>query len=217
MLDTLLEQLSHFVTTTIESLGYAGVAVLMAIESMNIPLPSEVILPFAGWQVSHGLMNIHWTALAGAIGCVVGSLISYALGYYGGRPFLLKHGKWLLVSQKDFQHAEVWVKKYGMATFFVGRILPVVRTFISLPAGILKVNMTQFLITTFIGSWIWSYLLIYVGVYLGDEWESLKPLWHKFDIVIVVVGVVGFVYFLWRHIKQIRKEQAALHQTDKPL
>lgn len=215
MLDQLLEQISHFVTNTIGALGYWGVGLLMAIESMNIPLPSEVILPYAGWQVSQGVLNIHWAALAGALGCVLGSIISYALGYYGGRPFLLKYGKWLLVSQKDFHQAEDWVKKFGVATFFVGRILPVARTFISLPAGILRVNVWPFLVTTFIGSWIWSYALIYVGVRLGNEWESLKPLWHKFDIVIVVVGVIGFVWFVGRHIKQIRKEQKELAQNTK--
>lgn len=210
MIDQILEQISHFVTTTIESMGYVGVGLLMAIESMNIPLPSEVILPFAGWQVSHGIMNFHLAALAGAIGCVVGSLISYALGYYGGRPFLLKYGKWLLVSQKDFRQAEGWVQKYGVATFFVGRILPVARTFISLPAGILRVKMTPFLLTTFIGSWIWSYGLIYVGVRLGDSWESLKPLWHKFDFIIVGILGIGFVWFVGRHIMQIRREQKEL-------
>lgn len=210
MLSTLLESISTFVTTTISSFGYVGVAALMAIESMNIPLPSEVILPFAGWQVSHGLMNIHWAALAGALGCVVGSIISYALGYYGGRPFLLKYGKWLLVSQKDFKQAETWTQKYGVATFFVGRVLPVARTFISLPAGILRVKLWPFLLTTFLGSWIWSYILIYVGVRLGDQWETLKPLWHKFDALIIGLAVIAFVWFIARHIKQIRKEQAEL-------
>lgn len=206
----LLEQISLFVTGTIQSFGYFGVAGLMAIESMNIPLPSEVILPFAGWQVSHGVMNIHAAALAGSIGCVIGSAISYALGFYGGRPFLMKYGKWLLVSQKDFQQAEKWVSKYGVATFFVGRLLPVARTFISLPAGILREKLWPFLLTTFLGSWIWSYVLIYLGVRLGDNWESLKPLWHKFDAIIIVIGVILFATFLYRHIKQIKKEQQQL-------
>lgn len=210
MLSSLLESMSTFVTTTISHFGYLGVGALMAIESMNIPLPSEVILPFAGWQVNHGLMNFHGAALAGAVGCVVGSLISYALGYYGGRPFLLKYGKWLLVSQKDFYQAESWVAKYGVVTFFVGRVLPVARTFISLPAGILRVKLWPFVLTTFFGSWIWSYLLIYVGVRLGDEWETLKPLWHKFDFLIIGICLIAFILFVGRHIRQIKREQKAL-------
>lgn len=211
----LLEQISLFVTGTIQSFGYFGVAGLMAIESMNIPLPSEVILPFAGWQVSHGVMNIHAAALAGSIGCVIGSAISYALGFYGGRPFLLKYGKWLLISQKDFRQAEGWVAKYGVATFFVGRLLPVARTFISLPAGILRVRLWPFVITTFLGSWIWSYVLIYLGVRLGNQWETLKPLWHKFDVLIVSLFLLAFILFVGRHIRQIRKEQRALSRTSQ--
>lgn len=198
---SLLDSIIAGIGNIVASWGYLGVVLLMAIESANIPLPSEAILPFAGYLVSQGKMNYHAAALAGAVGCVLGSVPSYLLGLYGGRPFLEKYGKWILVSHRDLETAERWVGRWGDAVFFVGRMLPVVRTFISFPAGVLKLNLPRFLLFTFIGSWIWSYLLVYVGIVFGQNMEAFKAVWHKFDLAIVLVVVAGMGYYVYRHIK----------------
>lgn len=205
VLDSLLVPVVHFIETTITALGPWGVAILMAIESANIPLPSEAILPFAGFLVSKGSMNFHMACFAGALGCVLGSVPSYALGYFGGRPFVEKYGKWFLVSKKDLDTADKWSQKYGDLSFFICRMLPVVRTFISLPAGILKTNFPRFITYTFIGSLVWSYLLVYVGVKLGEHREALKAIWHKFDFAIVGVILILAVIYIYNHFKHLKE------------
>jgi membrane protein DedA with SNARE-associated domain len=197
----------------IDLIGYWGVALLMAIESANIPLPSEMILPYAGYLVQQGQMNIHLAALAGAIGCVLGSLPSYWLGYVGGRPWLQKYGKWLLLSEHDLEKAERWTAKFGDWTFFLCRMLPVVRTFISFPAGVFKAPLTPFLALTFVGSLVWSYALVWVGIKFGENLEAFKHIWHKFDAAIAVVLVVLGVWYVWSHTKQFRVKPTAT--TDK--
>lgn len=204
-LDTILIPVVNFIQNTISGMGAVGVALLMAIESANIPLPSEAILPFAGFLVSKGLINFHVAAFAGAIGCVIGSVPSYYLGYFGGRPFVEKYGKWFLVSKHDLEIADKWSEKYGDISFFICRMLPVVRTFISLPAGILKANFPKFISYTFIGSLIWSYVLVYVGVKLGEHTEELKAIWHKFDIAIVAVILVLGIIYITRHVKHLKE------------
>ncbi len=188
---------------TISSMGPWGIALLMAIESCNIPLPSEAILPFAGYLVSKGVMTIHVAAFAGAIGCVIGSIPSYYIGYFGGRPFIEKYGKWLLVSKHDLEIADKWSKKWGELAFFICRMLPVVRTFISLPAGILKVNLPKFLGLTFLGSLVWSYFLVYVGVKLGENLDKFSAILHKFDVAIVLSCVILFALYLKHHFKHL--------------
>jgi membrane protein DedA with SNARE-associated domain len=183
-----------------------GVVVLMAIESCNIPLPSEAILPFAGYLVAKGEMNFHAAAFAGAFGCVVGSVPSYILGYFGGRPFLEKHGKWFLITKHDLRAADRWVARFGDVAFFICRMLPIVRTFISLPAGILRVNLPRFIFFTFLGSLIWSYLLVYVGIKLGEHREALSHLWHKFDIAILAIGLLLAGWYVRRHIKHLQED-----------
>lgn len=204
-LDSIIAPVIGFIEHTIAMMGPSGVALLMAIESCNIPLPSEAILPFAGYLVSKGIMSIHVAAFAGAIGCVIGSIPSYYLGYFGGRPFVEKHGKWFLISKHDLEMADKWEQKYGNLAFFICRMLPIVRTFISLPAGILKADMKQFLFFTFLGSLIWSYPLVYLGMKLGEHRETLKHLWHKFDIAIVLVLGVLFVLYLKHHWKNLKE------------
>lgn len=205
-LDAILVPIIKYIETTITDLGPLGVVMLMAIESANIPLPSEAILPFAGYLVSKGSMNFHIASFAGAFGCVVGSIPSYYLGYFGGRPFVEKYGKWFLISKKDLEMADKWTSKYGDWTFFICRMLPVVRTFISLPAGILKANFARFISLTFLGSLIWSYLLVYVGVKLGEHREALKNLWHKFDYAIVGILFILFAIYVYKHVKHLKEE-----------
>lgn len=206
MLDTILSGLINWIENVITAMGAPGIALLMAIESCNIPLPSEAVLPFAGYLVSKGEMGFHTAAFAGGIGCVIGSVPSYYLGYFGGRKFFEKYGKYLLVSKKDLDDADRWVEKYGDWAFFLCRMLPVIRTFISLPAGILKAKKRTFFTLTFLGSLIWSYVLVYVGVKLGEHLDKLKAIWHKFDIVIVLaVLILGGIY-IWKHLKHLKEE-----------
>ena len=182
-------------------MGPLGISLLMAIESCNIPLPSEAILPFAGYLVSKGVFNIHTASFAGAFGCVIGSIPSYYLGYFGGRPFVEKYGKWFLISKKDLDDADKWVEKYGDWAFFICRMLPVVRTFISFPAGILKAKKRIFFTLTFLGSLIWSYLLVYVGIKMGENMEVFSKIWHKFDVAIVVICFILGILYLRHHFK----------------
>lgn len=205
MIDSLLIMLSSAIEHVITVLGPWGVSLLMAIESCNIPLPSEAIMPFAGILVTKGVMNLHIAAIFGAIGCVLGSIPSYYLGYFGGRPFVEKYGKYFLVSKKDLEDADKWVDKYGDWAFFLCRMLPVVRTFISLPAGILRARKRTFFTLTFLGSLIWCYVLVYVGVKMGENMEALKHIWHKFDAIIIVVCFILGCLYIYKHFKHLKE------------
>ena len=205
MIDNLLIWLSSTMEHIITVLGPWGVSLLMAIESCNIPLPSEAVLPFAGILVNKGVMNFHVAAIFGAIGCVLGSIPSYYLGYFGGRPFVEKYVKYFLVSHKDLKEADAWVDKYGDWAFFICRMLPVVRTFISLPAGILRARKRTFFTLTFLGSLIWCYLLVYVGVKMGENMEALKHIWHKFDAVIIIACLILGGLYIYKHVKHLKE------------
>lgn len=201
MLHQYIDPILQMIKDAVASWGYLGVILMMAIESANIPLPSEAIMPTAGLLVQQGKMNIHLAALSGAIGCVLGSIPSYFLGLYGGRPLLQKYGKYLLLKGKDLELAESWVDKYGDGTFFICRMLPVVRTFISFPAGVLKAHFAMFVAFTFVGSLAWCYFLTWVGIKFGENMEAFVNIWHKFDVAIVAIVVLGFGYYLYRHLK----------------
>lgn len=215
ILHTILEGVMGFIHYVISTWQYVGVALLMAIESANVPLPSEFIMPYAGFLVQQGKLNFHLAALAGAVGCVLGSVPSYWLGQVGGRSFLLKYGKWLLLSEHDLHTAEQWTKKYGDLAFFICRMLPVVRTFISLPAGILGASFIPFVLYTFVGSLIWSYGLVWVGVYFGENLEAFRAIWHQFDYAILLLLAVLGVLYTWRHYKHIRADQQKLSVPKK--
>ena len=205
MLDSILAGWINWIEGVISAMGPLGISLLMAIESCNIPLPSEAVLPFAGYLVSKGAMNFHLAAFAGAFGCVIGSIPSYYIGFFGGRKFVEKYGKYFLVSKKDLDEADKWVDKYGDWAFFLCRMLPVVRTFISLPAGILKARKRTFFSLTFLGSLIWSYVLVYVGLKLGEHLDKLKAIWHKFDaVIIIVILILGGIY-IYKHIKHLKE------------
>jgi membrane protein DedA with SNARE-associated domain len=201
MLTDLLLQITNFITSTINTLGYTGVALLMAIESAAIPLPSEVIMPFAGFLVSHGRFTLLGLALAGAIGSVIGSWVTYALGYYGGRPLIVKYGRWVLISEHDLELTEKFFQRFGKFSTFIGRVLPVARTFISIPAGIGRVPILSFTFYTFIGSFIWSYFLAWLGVLLGENWQILEAYFRKFDLLIVGLIILFVIYWVRRHLK----------------
>ena len=204
MINTIISSVVLWIQDVITHFGAWGVAILMAIESCNIPLPSEAILPFAGYLVTKGVFSIHTAAIFGAIGCVLGSIPSYYLGYFGGRKFIEKYGKYFLISAHDLQVADKWVEKYGDWSFFICRMLPVVRTFISLPAGILRAKKRFFFTFTFLGSLVWSYVLVYVGVKLGENIDTLKHIWHKFDAVIILICFVLGIIYIYHHIKNLK-------------
>lgn len=178
-------------------MGYWGVALGMAIESANIPLPSEVILPFGGYLVYTGRLEFYTTVMAGTIGGMVGSALSYYLGLKGGRPFLAKYGRYFGFSMKHLDTAERWFARYGEATVFFTRLMPIIRTFISLPAGIARMDFKKFLVYSFFGSLPWSLLLVYIGLKLGQNWKTIEVWFHRMDVV-VVIGIVVIIIYLWR-------------------
>ena len=209
MVAKIIEILSVIIVATISTLGYAGIVLLMAIESACIPLPSEIIMPFSGYLVYTGRFNLWAVGVAGAVGCVLGSLVAYWVGMYGGRPVIEKYGKWILVSRHDLDMADRWFAKYGEVIVFVARLLPAIRTFIAFPAGVARMDMKKFVIYTFAGSLPWCLGLAYVGQRLGEQWDknpALKSFFHRFDFAIGVVGVLAATWWIWRHIKHVRAD-----------
>jgi membrane protein DedA with SNARE-associated domain len=208
MVGKILELVTAFVIATISTLGYGGIVLLMAIESACIPLPSEIIMPFSGYLVYTGRFNIWLVAVAGAFGCVVGSLVAYWVGMYGGRPLIEKYGKFVLVSRHDLDLADRWFDRFGEVIVFVSRLLPAIRTFIAFPAGIARMNLKKFVIYTFAGSLPWCLGLAYVGQKLGEQWDKdprLKTLFHRFDFVIGIVIVLAAAWWIWRHVRHSKK------------
>lgn len=205
MLENLLALVAGAAVATISSLGYLGIVLLMAIESACIPLPSEIIMPFSGYLVSTGRFDLLLVATAGAIGCNLGSTIAYAVGYYGGRPLVEKWGRYILMSRRDLDTVDRFFARFGSITVFVCRLLPVVRTFIALPAGVARMPQAKFQLYTFAGSWPWCFALAYVGEQLGTRWNNdpeLRAIFHRFDIVIVgALALLAVIYVArhWRH------------------
>lgn len=206
MIHTILAAISGFIIGTISLLGYSGVILLMAVESACVPLPSEIIMPFSGFLVAEGQFNLWLVGLAGAVGCVLGSVLAYYVGMYGGRPLVERYGKYLLISHRDLDLADRWFKKHGDAAIFFSRLLPVVRTYISFPAGIARMRFGHFVLYTFLGSYPWCVGLAYIGQRLGENWEGLRDYFHGIDVVIAILIVIGIVWWVWRHIKHTKSE-----------
>ena len=202
MLEKLITIIAAWIMSVISSMGYAGIVLLMAIESACIPLPSEIIMPFAGFLVFKGEMNIWLVALAGAIGCVVGSIPAYYVGMFGGRPLAEKYGKYILLSKRDLDYADHLFEKHGEIIIFVARMLPAIRTFIAFPAGVVRMNMPKFIFYTFVGSFIWCALLAYAGMKFGENWVSLKVYFHEFHYLIALAGLLFIAWYVRRHFKQ---------------
>jgi membrane protein DedA with SNARE-associated domain len=228
MSERIVAFLVHFVTSVIDAGGYAGIAALMAIESACIPLPSEIIMPFAGALIAlhfdstgqlvspgrfgggNELLGLLFVATAGAIGCNLGSLVAYWIGAIGGRPLVERYGRWVLMSRHDLDRMTRFFEKYGSITVLLGRLLPVVRTFIAFPAGIARMPQGRFHLYTFIGSWPWCFALAYAGMRLGESWNDpnskFHELFHRFHTAIIVLILVALVWFVWTHIQRARKE-----------
>jgi membrane protein DedA with SNARE-associated domain len=198
----MIEFFSHYIIQLIETTGYLGIFVLMTLESALIPIPSEVTMPFAGFLVQQGKLNFFLVVLVGAFANLVGSLIAFGIGYYLEEHVILKYidryGKYLLLSRKEYDKSVKWLKKYGDSVAFFSRILPAVRTFISLPAGLSEMSIWKFSFFTFLGSLIWSALLTYFGYYLGGEWQSIEPYFRQFQIAIVII-FIAFVFWYLNH------------------
>ena len=213
MSERILAFLVQFITHVIQSGGYAGVASLMGIESACIPLPSEIIMPFAGYVVYKGQFNLFWVATAGALGCNLGSVVAYWIGAKGGRPLVERYGRWVLMSHHDLDRMTYFFNKYGSVTVLLARLLPVVRTFIAFPAGIAKMPQGKFHLYTFVGSWPWCLALAYAGMKLGESWDDphspFHEIFHRFHTAIIVLLLAGLVWFVWSHLKRARQTDAA--------
>ena len=204
------EKIIALLVSLIASGGYVAVIVLMAIQSACIPIPSEVIMPFAGAALAHSQMQLVLLATAASFASNLGSIPAYWVGAKGGRPMVERYGSWLLLSRRDLNLVDHFFAKYGSITVLIGRMLPIVRTFIAFPAGVAKMNQVRFHIYTFVGSWPWCYALAYIGLRLGDKWNSdprLKEVFHRFHLGVEAVLVAGFVWFVMSHWKnRIRTE-----------
>ena len=217
-LHNILAWLAGIIIAVISATGYVGIALLMAIESACIPLPSEIIMPFAGYLVSTGKLNIWWVATAGAIGCNIGSIFAYEAAKWGGRPFVARFGKYVLVSLEDLDRAQRFFVKFGSIAVLVCRMLPVVRSFIAFPAGLARMNLWKFHIYTFIGSWPFCYVLAVVGRELGKAWQEdprVKAVFHQLDAAIIGLIVIAGVWFVWHKVRQMRAEQRRIADRDR--
>lgn len=202
MITTLIDFLAQLAINTIDALGYGGVFLLMALESCGILMPSEVIMPFSGFLVALGKMNLPAVVTFGALGNLAGSLLAYYIGYKGGRPLIEKYGKYIFINKHDLDLSEKWFAKHGELMVFGGRLLPVVRTYISFPAGVAKMNWKKFSFYTLLGALPWSGLFAWLGVKMGANWELIKTKLHNFDLAIAVLLLLLIIYFIYRQYKK---------------
>ena len=198
----IMEYLAAWVAETIGILGYAGIVFLMMLESIILPLPSEIILPFAGFLVSQGALNLWLVALAATLGSVLGSCISYEIGRFGGRPFLVKYGRFFWMSHERLRHADWWFRRHGEATILLARVLPLTRYFISIPAGIARMDRRRFIMFTAIGSFVWNLALIYGGVLLGQHWYTIIDYGAQLEMVI---GSIVILFVLWYAVQAVER------------
>ncbi len=201
MVDKLLSGLSALIISVIASLGYGGVVLLMAVESACIPLPSEVIMPFAGYLVSTGRFGLQAVAIAGAVGCLLGSYVAYFVGATGGRQAFQSYGRYVLISTRELEVADRFFERWGSPTVFAARLLPVVRTFIAFPAGVSRMGLWRFSIYTLLGSYPWCLALAYAGMKLGQHWRDLAPYFHRFDNLIAVLLVLAIAVFVYAKLR----------------
>jgi membrane protein DedA with SNARE-associated domain len=208
MIESILAWLAGIIIAVISATGYLGILLLMAIESACIPLPSEVIMPFSGYLVSTGRFDLVLAATAGALGCNVGSIVAYELGKRGGRPAIERWGRFVLIGPGELDTADRFFARWGSAAVLIGRLLPVIRSFIAFPAGIARMPLVKFHVYTFIGSWPWCFGLAWVGMVLGEKWDSdprVKAAFHSADAVILALIVLAGVAFVWHRLKGVRR------------
>lgn len=195
----IIETVSNFAIYLIENLGYWGVYIAMTIESACIPLPSEVIMPLAGFVAYEGKMSLVGITVVGVMGNLTGSLIAYFVGLKGGRPFLEEYGKYVLISHKRLEMAHDWFERYGHEAVLISRVLPIIRTFISLPAGIAEMDLKKFIIYTVLGSLPWCFALGYIGFMLGPNWNIIEKYFRYMDILVVIGGIILITYLIYKY------------------
>lgn len=206
MITVIFSQLAALIIKIISGSGYLGITLLMALESACIPIPSEVIMPFAGYLASLGRFSFLLVIFLGAFGNLIGSIVAYWAGFYGGRPFLERYGKYVLLRKEELDKAQRFFEKYGNTSILFSRILPIIRTFISLPAGIARMRFGKFCLYTFIGSLFWSALLAYVGLFLGENWENVGIYFKKFDWLILILLIFLVAYFVYKKLRSKKHE-----------
>lgn len=209
MFSHLVNGVAAWITGLLATYGYGGVLLSMAIQSACIPIPSEIVMPAAGVLVANGTLNFHLAAAAGGVGNLLGSWLAYAVGKVGGRPFIKRYGGYVLFSERDMEQSERFFARFGDAAVFFGRLLPVVRSFISLPAGIARMPLGRFTVYSLVGSWLWSYALLWAGVEMGRHQARLQALMHRFDLAVGVVLLAGAAWWIWRHLVKGRRLGAA--------
>jgi len=208
MVEKILTVLAAFIVSVISATGYIGIALMMAIESACIPLPSEVIMPFSGYLVSTGRFDLFLVATAGAIGCNIGSIAAYELGKRGGRPAIERWGRFVLIGPGELDAADRFFARFGSAAVLIGRLLPVIRSFIAFPAGIARMPLGRFHLYTFIGSWPWCFALAWVGMKLGDRWNSdprIKTAFHSADVMIAGVLALAVLAYVLHRLRGLKR------------
>jgi membrane protein DedA with SNARE-associated domain len=211
MSEKIIAYLVQLVTHVIDAGGYAGIAGLITLNSSGIPIPSELIMPFSGYLVYLGRFNLVLVALAGTVGCNIGSAIAYWIGAKGGRPLVERYGRWVLMSSHDLDRMSRFFEKYGSIAILIGRMLPIVQTFVAFPAGIAKMARLRFHIYTTVGSLIWYFCLASIGRKLGEAWDTdprLHEWFHRFHMVVELALLAGVIYFLWSHLSRSRNQSA---------
>lgn len=201
MLHALIQILQSFTLWLVDTLGHFGIFLGMTIESVCIPLPSEVIMLFGGFMAEAGKLNVILVVVAGTLGNLFGSLLAYYAGKYGGKAFILRYGRFIFLNESHLEKSARWFERYGSVTVFFGRILPVIRTFISLPAGIGKMNIYKFIFYTILGCIPWNIMLTWLGYSLGSHWHTVEKYIHPFSYVIVallILFVIYGIYKLWK-------------------
>jgi len=205
----ILSFFSGFVIAVIGALGYTGVVLMMAAESACIPLPSEAIMPFAGYLVVTGRFGLNTVAIAGTLGCLLGSYVAYAVGASGGRAALERWGRYVLISHEELEAADRFFDRWGSSAIFIARLLPVIRTFIAFPAGVSRMRLLPFTIYTILGSYIWCLALAWAGMKLGQNWTAVGPFFRRFDNLIAIVIIAGVGWLVYHRIKSVMA-----HRTD---
>ena len=208
MIEKILGFLATIIIAVISSGGYLGIALLMAIESACIPLPSEIIMPFAGYLVWKGELNLLLVATAGAIGCNLGSIVAYEIGKRGGRPLAERWGRYVLVGPGELDTADRFFARFGGPAVLIARLLPLIRSFIAFPAGVARMPLVPFHLYTFIGSWPWCFALAWLGATLGEKWDSdprVKAAFHSADVVIAGVLLAAVAFFVWHRVRGMKR------------
>jgi membrane protein DedA with SNARE-associated domain len=211
MIEKLIALLSEWIKNVISAGGYKGIFALLALNSSGIPIPSEVILPFSGYLVHQGRFNLILVAISGAIGCNIGSALAYWIGAKGGRPLVERYGKWVLMSNHDLDRMTGFFDRFGSITILIGRMLPIVQTYVAFPAGIARMPRLRFHIYTTIGSLIWYFCLAWAGMKLGAAWDTdprMHEWFHRFHLIVVAALAAGVVWFVWSHVIRARRRNA---------